>query len=272
MSVGMHVARLTNPARTKAMKRDALDRLIRIELLWQQARSAGLAATDAEVDAAVAEARGRFRSEEAFLRRAEQSGFNEATYRAHTRKLLSGERYARRIVEREVQDTEQDIADFYASNPRSFRRDEQLRARHILVSMPPDAPAEVQARARSRIEELAARARAGESFEALARNHSDDATRQWGGELDPFSRGQKAQGFEDAAFALQVGEVSAAVQTPAGFHLIQLQQRLPAVTVAITEASERILEHLRETRGKDAVDREVEQLRGAGRVEVLAPL
>jgi hypothetical protein len=105
----------------------ALDYLIRIELLWQEAKRAGLAATNEEVDRSIAEARGRFRTHEAFVRRVEQGGFTEESYRDHTRKVLSADRIAERMVERNVQVTDKDIEDFCAANPRLFRR-QALRA------------------------------------------------------------------------------------------------------------------------------------------------
>jgi parvulin-like peptidyl-prolyl isomerase len=263
---------MTNPGKMKDMKREALDQLIRVELLWQEAKTAGVVASDDDVDRTIAEARERFRSTDAFVRRIEQSGFTEATYREHTRKVLSGERIAERIVERDVQVTDSDIEEFYKINPRLFRRDEQLKARHILAAVPQGATAEQRDPARKKILELAARARAGENFETLARNHSDDATKQWGGELDAFSRGQMAKSFDDAAFALRPGEISGVVETASGFHIIRVEQRLPAIEVPFEQARERIRDYLRGTRGKEAIDREVQRLRATGKIEVLTPL
>lgn len=268
----LQIARLSNPTAAKNLKREALDTLIRIELLWQQARAAGLAASDAEVDRAVAEARARFRTPEAFLRRIEQAGFSAEAYREHTRKLLSGDRYAETVVAREVSVTEQDLADFFEANPRLFRRDEQVRVRHLLVAVPQDAAPGMREAARRRAEELVARVRGGESLETLARSHSDDPTRQWGGELDAFARGQMPKAFEDAAFALAPGAISEVVATPAGFHVIQLEQRIAAEALPLAAVRERIHDYLRATRGRAAIDREVEALRGAARIEMLTPL
>ena len=268
----LHMARINNPAKLKDMKREALDHLIRVELLWQEAKAAGLGASDEDVDRTVSEVRARFRSTDAFQRRIEQGGFTEASYREHTRKILSGERFAERIVEREVVITDADIEKFYEINPRFFKRDEQVKVRHILAGVPKDATPEQRDQARRKIVDVAARVKAGESFEALARNHSDDATRQWGGELDEFARGHMAKSFEDAAFKLRPGEISGVVETASGFHLIKLEQRSPAMTVSLEQASEKIREYLRGTRGKEAIDRAVEQLRAGGKVEVLTPL
>lgn len=268
----IHIARLQDPSKAKAIKREALDNLIRVELLWQEARTAGLAATDAEVDKAVAEVRKGFRSHEVFVRRLEALGFDEKSHREYTRKMMSGDRYAQRIVDREVKITEQDIEEFYEINSRLFKQKEQVKVRQILVALPKQPTPEQKAAARAKIVGLLARARAGEDFEALARHNSDDATRQWGGELDPFSRGEQAGPFEEAAFALATGAVSEVVETGAGLHILKLEDRIAATNVPIDKARDHIRQHLTRTRAKDALDKEVEQLRALGKVEVLTPL
>jgi parvulin-like peptidyl-prolyl isomerase len=268
----LNIARMNNPAQARAIKREALDNLIRIELLSQEAQKAGLAVSEAEADRALANYRAQFRNQEGFLRRLEGQGFTEATFRVHLRKLLSADRYAQTVVEREVKVSDKDIEDFYEINPRLFKRSEQVRVRQILIAVAPDAGPEAKAKARARIDALAARTRAGESFEELARQNSDDATRQWGGEMDPFGRGQQNRAFEDAAFALQPGELSAPVETPQGLHLIRLEERLPAVATPLDQVRDKIRDQLRASRGKEAIAREVEQLRDLGDVKVLTPL
>jgi parvulin-like peptidyl-prolyl isomerase len=268
----LQVARMQDPSKAKSIKREALDNLIRIELLWQRAKDDGLTVTEEEVDRAVAAVRSRFRNAEVFVRRLEQTGFDEASYRAHTRKLLSGERVAQRIVERDVKITDQDIEDFYEINPRLFKRGEQLKLRQILVAVPAGATGEQRALARRKLDALLARARAGVSFEALARAHSDHATRQWGGELDAVVRGEHPGHFDNAAFALAVGEISEVTEADTGLYILKLEERVAATSIPLKDARERIRGYLLDTRGKAAIDREVEALRALGEVQVLTPL
>jgi parvulin-like peptidyl-prolyl isomerase len=268
----IHPARMTDPKQAKALKREALDQLIRVELLAQEGTSAGIVVDDDAVDKAVAGFRSGFRTADAYRRRLEQLGYDEPGWRAQMRKLLVAERYADRIAEREVKIDDKDIADFYDLNARLFKREEQLRVRQILVAMPADADGNARERAKARVDELVARLAAGESFEELARRHSDDPTRQWGGEMDPFGRGVNPRPFEDAAFALKPGEVSRPVLTPRGWHLIRLEERTAAQAVPLDEVREKVRDWLRRSRGKDAVDREVQALRGVGDVQVLTPL
>lgn len=83
--------------------------------------------------------------------------------------------------------------------------------------------------ARSRAEEVFALVQAGDrSFEDLAREYSEDTTAAAGGDLGFFGRGEMVKEFEDAAFALEPGEVSGIVRTQFGFHIIRVDQKVPA--------------------------------------------
>jgi parvulin-like peptidyl-prolyl isomerase len=270
---GLHMARLNNPAQLKGMRREALDRLVRNELLWQEAKVRGLAASDEDVARSVAETKKQLRTESAFDRHLIRMGLDEAGYRDHVRKLLSGDRVAQRIVERQVKVNDDDVQAFYAANPRLFKREEQVRVRQILLRVEPGATPQRKNEQRVRLEALAARVRAGESMEALAREHTDDATRQWGGELDPFARQQQPRAIEDAAFALKApGELSPVFETERGWHLLQLIEHTEAREVPLTAVRERIRGHLVETRGRDAIEQAVEKLRAAAKVDIVASL
>lgn len=85
----------------------------------------------------------------------------------------------------------------------------RIKARHILVNEEFEA------------QDLQKKLQEGKTFEALAREYSSCPSGKSGGDLGEFGRGMMVKSFEDAAFALQVGETSAPVRTQFGFHLIQ---------------------------------------------------
>jgi len=85
----------------------------------------------------------------------------------------------------------------------------KVRASHILVE------------SQSLAQDLTDRVVAGESFEALAIDNSKCPSGQRGGDLGEFGPGQMVKLFEDAAFGLQIGQVSGPVQTQFGYHIIQ---------------------------------------------------
>jgi parvulin-like peptidyl-prolyl isomerase len=130
--------------------------------------------------------------------------------------------------------------------------EEEVRAQHILIRIvepqptptplpagqptpTPDpnaqpTPVPVSAdEALARITEIKKQLDAGADFATLAKQYSEDTgTKDQGGELGWFGRGQMVKEFEDAAFALQPGQVSDPVKTQFGYHLIKVEERDPA--------------------------------------------
>jgi peptidyl-prolyl cis-trans isomerase SurA len=106
---------------------------------------------------------------------------------------------------------------------------DKVAARHILVmhngsQRKPPTIDRTEAEALARCEEIAARAKAGEDFEALAREYSDGPSGPRGGDLGSFGHGAMVPAFDEAVFALEVGGVSEVVVTPFGCHVIQRYQ------------------------------------------------
>ncbi|HEX9108184.1 MAG TPA: peptidylprolyl isomerase [Longimicrobiales bacterium] len=104
----------------------------------------------------------------------------------------------------------------------------QVRARHILFRMPPDATP-VQ---RDSVVKLAASVRqqllsaGGKNFAELAQKYSaDPGSAKQGGELGFFQKGQMVGPFEAAAFKLNPGQISDVVETPFGLHIIQVEEK-----------------------------------------------
>ncbi|MDP4612255.1 MAG: SurA N-terminal domain-containing protein [Limnohabitans sp.] len=123
-----------------------------------------------------------------------------------------------------IQLPEQDVKTYYEQNLQRLAGQEQRRARHILINAAKDAPAAEREKARAKAEALLADVRKDpKAFAELARKNSDDpGSAANGGDLDFFAKGAMVKSFEDAAFALKKGDISAVVETEFGFHIIQL--------------------------------------------------
>lgn len=119
---------------------------------------------------------------------------------------------------------EQDLKTYYEQNLQRLGGQEQRRASHILINAAKDLPAADKQKARAKAESLLAVVRkAPKTFADVARKNSDDTgSANRGGDLDFFARGAMVKPFEDAAFALQKGDVSDIVESDFGFHIIQL--------------------------------------------------
>jgi hypothetical protein len=102
----------------------------------------------------------------------------------------------------------------------------RVRARHILISFPSDSSQAARDSARALAEDLREQIAGGEDFAELAQEYSQDrGSAAQGGDLGFFGRGQMVPPFEEAAFALEAGELSEVVESPYGFHVIRVEER-----------------------------------------------
>jgi parvulin-like peptidyl-prolyl isomerase len=109
-------------------------------------------------------------------------------------------------------------------------------------------------------------------FAALAREFSDDAaTSEQGGALGLFQRGSHSKAFDDAAFALREGEVSALVQTEFGFHFIKLERREPARHLNFDEAAPDLRRRLLARREAETLKAWLSAARRSARIRVAEP-
>jgi peptidyl-prolyl cis-trans isomerase SurA len=99
----------------------------------------------------------------------------------------------------------------------------KIQAAHILASFMDEEGNVDSAKAKSKIEEVALKLKNGEDFAQLAREYSDDTgTKDRGGDLGFFERRMMVQSFDEAAFNLEVGQISDIVETQFGYHIIKL--------------------------------------------------
>ena len=141
-----------------------------------------------------------------------------------------------------IQVSPQDVERSYNENIQQYTTPEQIRASHVLLKTEGKNEADV----RKQAEDILAKARAGADFAQLATKLSEDeASAKQGGDLDYFGRGRMVREFEDAAFALQPGQISDIVKTQYGFHVIKVVDRKAGATRTLDEVRPQIVEQLK---------------------------
>ncbi len=141
---------------------------------------------------------------------------------------------------------EQAIVDQYQANLAAYSQPEQRKVAHIMVNKGDDA--------RQKIQAIAERLKAGESFAELAQAESDDVfSGGKGGELEWMEQGTLDPAFDQAAFALtEVGEVSEVVESDFGLHLITLLDKRDSKTRPLDEVRAAIAERLAQEQAANA--------------------
>ena len=139
----------------------------------------------------------------------------------------------------------EEIEEYYILNRETeFTSEETVGARHILKRVEPDADDDAKAEAKKAVEDAKARVEGGESFSDVAKEVSDDGSASSGGDLGAFGRGQMVKPFEDAAFALEVDEISDVVESQFGYHVIMVYEKTAAGEKSLEEVRDDIAETL----------------------------
>ena len=140
-----------------------------------------------------------------------------------------------------------------------FTAPEEVRARHILIKLPPAADEKARAAARTKAEDVLAKVKKGADFAKLAQDVSEDpGTAGKGGDLGLFSRGHMVPAFDTAAFALEPGAVSDVVETPFGFHIIKVEEKLPGGQKPLDAVRDEIVKTLTAEKGLELARKQAE--------------
>lgn len=209
------------------LRDDVLDALITERVIITTAREVGLRVDSAEIDRAVQNiALQNQISLPELRRRLEAEGIDYGRFRENLRDQLMLERMREREVYRRIVVTDEEIDGLIARQRAEGGAEDQINLAQILVTVPESPSEPLLAERRARILAAQARLRAGEAFEAVAREVSEDGNRERGGEigLRPLSRIPDL--FVEATRRLAVGEVTAEpLRSGAGFHLLKLLER-----------------------------------------------
>ncbi len=156
---------------------------------------------------------------------------------------------------------------FYDANQEMFQQPEQIRARHILIKVEPDATEEDWEAARVRAEEVYKEVtKSGADFAAIARERSEGPSAPQGGELGTFPRGQMVPEFENVAFDMKKDEISKLVRTQFGWHIIQVTEKKPAGVVEFSDVEPRLERELRNQAIQQALQEYLENLRSQSEI------
>lgn len=181
---------------------------------------------------------------------------NTESFRIPERVRLHYVSYAPEDFEAEASVSEDEVLDFYnAHKGDRFTEEKQVQARHILFSLADGVSDERKADTRSTAQRILERAREGEDFAVLAEEYSQDTgTASNGGDLGLFGRGRMVKPFEEAAFDMEVGQVSDLVETTFGFHIIKVEAIQPERIKPLEEVADTVTEELLERRSRSIAE------------------
>ncbi len=256
------------------IKKKLLDQMIDERLLKQEAKKAKIKVTKRDIEDGMKTVKKRFDSEEDFQKELRREDISQPAFE----KRIEDQLMVMKLIESEVKaktsrPSDQDVKALFdkinervakgvvastapAANKddeelnamtRLFTRvgNEQVHARHILVQVDKNAPMADKSAALKKIKDIKSQLNKGADFAELASKYSDDpGSKQKGGDLGYFTKGDMVPEFEKAAFALNVGQVSEPVQTDFGWHIIKVEEKRAGKKVSFDDAKNDLTEFL----------------------------
>ncbi|MBV8153138.1 MAG: peptidylprolyl isomerase [Candidatus Eremiobacteraeota bacterium] len=215
---------------TSPVARNILQQMVQEALIDQYAKNNNITVTDAEIAAREDQLKANFPNG-SWDEMLKSRNLTEADVKNALREQIVLDK----ALAKQVTITPAQVKQYFDKNHAAFDKPEQVQARHILVADLATA------------NKIEAQLKSGANFADLAKQYSTDpGSKDKGGDLGWFRRGQMVPAFDKVAFTLPVGSISQPVKSPFGYHIIQVEGKQPGQTATLANSTERITEMLRQ--------------------------
>ncbi|MDP3744700.1 MAG: peptidylprolyl isomerase [Methylotenera sp.] len=259
------------------LRKQILERLISDTLQLQYAAQTGLKVDDNQLDKTIeriAEQNKMTLAE--FGEALSADGVSMRKFRADIRSEITIARLREREVESRVNVTESEIDNFLTTQASSNENTDEFEISHILIRTPEEGATEDVQKAKAKVDEAITALQAGTSFAKASASFSDAPNALEGGSLGWKTSTQLPALFLDALKSMQTGDVSAALRSPNGFHILKLTNKRGGNSPLVIEQTHarhiliKLSEIMSEAEGKQKMDGIKERLDNGDKFEVLA--
>lgn len=233
-------------------RQQALQSLILSELLYQEAKKKELKIGDEVIDKKIEELTTKYGGEAKFSDVLKNNGYTLQEYREVLRRNALTELVNEKGYGEPPVVTESDVKKYYDENKDRFVEPEKVKVSHILIKVNPSSSRQQFEELQKKGEMVLAKAKEkGSDFAALAREFSDDVSKEQGGDLGYVHKGRLEPEFENAAFSMDIGEIRGLVRTLYGFHILKVEAKTPLRQVEFQEIKDKLSRDLqRDTENK----------------------
>ncbi|MEE8483201.1 MAG: peptidylprolyl isomerase, partial [Nitrospinota bacterium] len=227
-----------------SVKKNVIDSLVNSELLFTESKKNNITVGDSEVDVQFTLLHSQFGSEKEYQAFLSKKQVTTEQIKKDIYRGMAINKFLEENIVNNVTVSEDDAKKYYEENKEKYKRPELVEASHIILRIEKDADEAKVADTNKRMDEILAKVEAGGDFAKLAKEYSEGPSAPSGGELGLFPRGSMVKEFEDAAFALKVGEMSGIVRSSFGLHIIKVTDKKDAGIPEFGEMKEKLLSNL----------------------------
>ncbi len=259
------------------LRKQILERLISDTLQLQYAAQTGLKVDDSQLDKTIeriAEQNKMTLTE--FGEALSKDGVSMRKFRTDIRSEITLARLRDREVDSRVNVSESEIDNYLTTQASSTENQDEFEISHILIRTPEEGATEDIQKAKTKVEDAIKALQAGTSFATVSASYSDAPNALEGGNLGWKGSSQMPALFLDALKAMQVGDISAALRSPNGFHILKLTNKRGGNSPLVIEQTHarhiliKLSEVMSEKDGKLKIDNIKERLDNGEKFEVLA--
>ncbi len=246
------------------LQRQVLERMILERVQLQLARETGLQIDDLQLDATIARiAESNNMPLTEFRRMLERDGIPFNKFREEVRAEVILARLREREVDNKISVAESEIDNFIADHKEGKDQSVEYNLSHILIRLPEQARPEQITRQRERADEAVKRIKAGADFAQVVATFSDATDALEGGNMGWRTPDRLPELFAGVVARLRPGEISEVLRSPAGFHILRLNERRGAGAPYMVEQNRvrHILVRTSETVSQDEARRKLLALR-----------
>lgn len=213
---------------------DGVNTLIAQKIVEKEVEKNDIKVTDKEIEEELAEYQEYYGGEEAFNSVLESSGVTLADVKEDIKRNVE----TNKLLEDRIEITDEEMKTYFEENKDQYAQTEQVQASHILV--------EDEATAKEVEEKLDA----GEDFAELAKEYSTDSSAESGGDLGYFGKGEMVAEFEEAAFSMEIGEISDPVKSEFGYHIIKVVDKKEAKDAVYEDVKDEVKDAIFDTKAQ----------------------
>lgn len=256
--------------RKDEFRRDLFDEMVAEMLIKDRADRLGLGVSQQEIDAAVQRLMVQYGLEnvEAFESSLRESGLTRSEMEARLRDTLLTQKVFGRELRSRDEISDRELRQRYDREKDRYRLPERAKVREIVVVVPATATIAEKTALRAEVEEAAMRASNGEDFAALVGEYSDAPSKEQGGDIGTVAKGELLAAIDAAVFAAPAGTIAGPVETPAGFHILRVDERLPSEVPGFEAVRERLRREANEETFQRDYEAYIERLRREAYVQI----
>ncbi|WP_027715348.1 SurA N-terminal domain-containing protein [Desulfuromonas sp. TF] len=238
-------------SQASALRQQVLSDLIEKTLLMQKADELRIKVAEDEIEEAINEVQKQNKlTREQLIEALQSEGMGYEKYRENLRQQILRYKLVGREVQARVEVTNREIRDYFRENIGKYRDEPFLRLSRITFPIPAKATTVQIEAIRGKAEAALNRLRQGEEFYPVLLSLTADQSAE-GGDMGTFAEGELTSAFEKAVRNLKEGEISSMVETPAGFHILQVNEISAGKVRQFDSVKEEIRRILREQKTEE---------------------